>query len=77
MLNGKTSGLENMLKVIKFLITTALKVRASQQSITPNLWSLITHIYHVMIIVTDGFSMKYLFLLLILFLFRRNFLERS
>ena len=31
---------------------------ASQWSITANLWPLIAHIYHVMIIVTGGFYKK-------------------
>ena len=36
----------------------ALQIRAAQQSITANLWPLTTNIYHVMIIVTGGFSKK-------------------
>ena len=39
-------------------ITSALQIRAGQWTITANLWPLTTHIYHVMIIVTSGFSMK-------------------
>ena len=37
---------------------SVLQVRAGQWSITANLWPLTTHIYHVMIIVTGGFSKK-------------------
>ena len=36
----------------------ALQIRAGQRSITINLWALTAHIYHVMIVVTDGFSKK-------------------
>ena len=43
---------------------TVLWIRTSQQSITANLRPLTTHIYHVMIIVTDEFSMKSLLLFL-------------
>ena len=35
-----------------------LQIRAGQQSITANTWPLTTHIYHVMIMVTGGFSKK-------------------
>ena len=35
---------------------TALQIRAGQQSITANLSPFVTHIYHVMIIVTGSFS---------------------
>ena len=38
-----------------------LQIRTSQQSITANLWDLITHIYHVMTIVISGFSKKSFF----------------
>ena len=38
-----------------------LQIRASQQSITANLWALIAHIYHVMNIVISGFSKKSFF----------------
>ena len=37
---------------------SVLQVRAGQRSITANIWPLTTHIYHVMIIVTGGFSNK-------------------
>ena len=37
---------------------TALQIKASQWSITTNRRPLTTHIYHVMIIVTGGFSLK-------------------
>ena len=37
---------------------TVLQIRGGQQSITANLWPLTAHIYHVMIIVTGGFSKK-------------------
>ena len=43
---------------------TLVTVRAGQRSITANLRPLTTHIYHVMIIVTDEFSMKSLLLFL-------------
>ena len=39
-------------------LLTALQIRAGQRSITANLWPLTAHIYHVMIIVTGGFSKK-------------------
>ena len=47
-----------------FLFFTALKIRAGQRSITANLWSLTANTYHVMIIVTGGFSEKSFLLLL-------------
>ena len=37
---------------------SVLQIRAGQQSITANLWPLTSDIYHVMIIVTGGFSKK-------------------
>ena len=40
---------------------SALQIRAGQRSITANLWPLIAHIYHVMIIVTGSFSKKSFF----------------
>ena len=42
------------------IIQAALQIRAGQRSITANLWlwPLIAHIYHVMIIMTGGFSKK-------------------
>ena len=46
-------------------ITTALQIRAGQRSITVNLPPLTAHIYHVMIIVTGGFSSKSFFFSLI------------
>ena len=49
---------------------TALQIRASQKSITTDFWPLIAHIYHVMIIMTGGFSR-------ISLLFPRNYFERS
>ena len=42
----------------------ALQIRASQRSITANLWPLTARIYHVMIIVISGFSKKSFFLIL-------------
>ena len=39
----------------------ALQIRAAERPITTNLWPLITHIHHVMIIVTGSFSNEYLF----------------
>ena len=41
-----------------------LQIRAVQCSITANLWSLTTHIYHVMIIATGGFSKKSFFIII-------------
>ena len=38
-----------------------LQIRASQGSITVNLQPLTAHVYHVMIIVTGGFSKKSFF----------------
>ena len=40
------------------VIVIVLRIRVSQWSITTNLWSLTTHNYYVMIIVTVGFSNK-------------------
>ena len=40
------------------ICSIALQIRASQQSITANLWPLTTHFCHVMVIVTGGFSKK-------------------
>ena len=37
---------------------TVLQIRPCQRLITANLWPLTTHIYHVLIVVTDGFSKK-------------------
>ena len=48
--------------VLKKMIKPALQIRASQQSITASLWPLTAHIYHVMIIVTRGFSKKSFFI---------------
>ena len=39
-------------------VNPALQIRASQQTITANLWSLTAHIYHVMIMVIRDFSKK-------------------
>ena len=41
----------------------ALQIRANQQSITASLWPLTAYIYHVMIIVTGGFSKKTFFII--------------
>ena len=41
------------------MINASVQIRAGQRSITANLWPLTVHIYHVMIIVTGGFSKKY------------------
>ena len=57
------------------MVKSALQIRAGQQSITPSLWPLTTHLYHVMIIVTSGFSKKYF--LSILYFIPRNSFERS
>ena len=43
---------------LRTMTVSALQIRAGQWSITANLWPLTTHIYHVMIIVTGGFSKK-------------------
>ena len=43
---------------IHYVSYPALQIRAGQLSITINLWPLAAHIYHVMIIVTGGFSKK-------------------
>ena len=39
-------------------IRTKLQTRTGQRSIAANLWPLTAHIYHVMIMVTGGFSKK-------------------
>ena len=54
-----------------------LQIRASQGSITVNLQPLTAHVYHVMIIVTGGFSKKSFFFLLTLFLFSQNSFDQS
>ena len=41
---------------------SALQIRVGQRSVTANLWSLIVHIYYLMIIVTSGFSQKSFFI---------------
>ena len=46
------------------LHVSVLQIKASQQSITTNLWLLIAHICHVMIIVTGGFSKKSFFIII-------------
>ena len=62
-------------KGIKWLYTQkhtpALQVSTSQCSITANLWSLTVHIYHVMIIVTSGFSKKFFSIII----FRSNCMQ--
>ena len=40
---------------------SALQIGAGQRSVTASLWSLTAHIYHVMVIVTGGFSKKFLY----------------
>ena len=45
-------------KIKKNYCITTLQIRAGQRSIPANIWPLTTHIYHVMIIVTSGFSKK-------------------
>ena len=57
-----------------FGAVTALQIRAGQRSITTNIWPLTAHIYHVIIIVTGGFSKKSFFHY---YLFLRNSFERS
>ena len=52
----------------ELILFPVLQIRAGQWSITTNLWPLTAHIYHVMIIMTVGFSKK-LFLLFILLSF--------
>ena len=42
----------------------ALQIRAVHRSITRNLWPLTAYIYHVMIIVTGGFSKKSFFIII-------------
>ena len=44
-----------------WLTISSLQIRTGQQSITANLRPLTAHIYHVMIIVTCGFSKKSFF----------------
>ena len=50
--------LHNKIKICFIHNIPVLQIRAGQQSITANLWPLTTHIYHVMIIVANGFSKK-------------------
>ena len=52
--------------------TAALQIKGGQRSITANLWALTAHIYHVMIIMTGGFSKKSF-----LSLYPRNSFEQS
>ena len=42
---------------------TVLQIKASQWSITPNPWLLTTYFYHIMTIVTGGFSKKSFFII--------------
>ena len=44
-------------------VLPALQIRVCQQSITANIWPLITHIHHIMIIVTGGISKKSFFII--------------
>ena len=46
-----------------FEIYAAMQIRAGQRSLTANLWPLTAHIYHVMIMVTGGFSKKSIFVI--------------
>ena len=48
---------------ILFEICAALQIRAGQWSLTANLWPLSAHIYHVMIMMTGGFSKKSIFII--------------
>ena len=48
----------NTQDIDKNVTQTVLQIRASQRSITTNIWPLTAHIYHVMIFVTSGFSKK-------------------
>ena len=43
---------------------TVLQIRASQRSITANPWPLTTYLYHIMIIVTGGYSKKSVFIII-------------
>ena len=47
----------------KPLSIAALQIRTGQRTLTTNLWSLTAHIYHVMIMVTGGFSKKSIFII--------------
>ena len=49
----------------KKYIVAALRIRAGQWSITASLWPFLDHIYHIMIIVTGGFSEKYFIIIFI------------
>ena len=40
-----------------------LQIKASQQSITANLWPLTAHIYHTVIIVTSGFHGNFIIIM--------------
>ena len=44
-------------------VRAVLQIRARQQSLTASVWPLTTHIYHVMIMVTVGFSKKSIFII--------------
>ena len=54
-------------------ISSGLQIRTSQWSITANLCPFTAHIYHVMIIVTGGFSKKSFFFINIIFIFLKFF----
>ena len=60
----------NFLQKCAQLHGSALQIRVGQWSITASLWPLTAHIYHVMIIVSGGFSKKFFSLL-----FPRNSFE--
>ena len=47
----------------KPLSIAALQIRTGQRTLTTNLWPLTAHIYHVMIMVTGGFSKKSIFII--------------
>ena len=73
MVDKKGHNICNWLALICFLFGTsigdyilkiALQIRVGQRSITTSLWPLTAHIYHVMIIVTGGFSEKSFFIII-------------
>ena len=59
------TDLMNLDEIFDKIVTddnTALQTRAGQRSITANFWPLTAHTYHLMIIVTGGFSKNSFFI---------------
>ena len=62
-IDGSKSALLIFFFQSAYAILAALQIRVDQGSITANLWPLTSYIYHVIIIVTGGFSKKIFFII--------------